>query len=661
MKKSTKSKPSTAKQQQGILEHNGSKKKGKEEEKKIELPQDQSASKQKEESAPDTLVKSSGSSLTSTPQKKEPEKAETLPGSAKNSASNFPKKTLWTTAEKPEKSEDESMLAVKKPVPTKTRPATTKTRSKPVKREIGKIGGRRGNLGIVMTEEDPQKEESKEESKDSESRVMTEEGQVLEESTLSGGQNNTSLLESHGVTDQSGPKEPVLDELTKLYTKFEKSKNPAMCAKITGELESLLAKFKQLSTASNEAQPESAEPEPTPVPSTAKTSARKTATGANTSLDKGKRAARGTAASKVSPNKKPIPSHERSRPSKFLPPEAKPETKAEEKKKKKPGKNDQTESISEEIKQKVYELYGDDAQFDDIQLQLVTALKEDKRSKSATPNKSAGYKGVVLKLHNKVMQKQKESEADILKRLIERQKKAQEQRKLKSLERQQVAKKNKERLQQVKERQAELEAEKQKQIAENEQRLQLADVRYEKRLNEIRTKARAEGEKVEEVLFIKDAGVASKRALTDLKITETNERRKAILDQTKQKQDMIGQRCEMAEKKRLALLEEQRAKLLQSQQKRDDAEARRKEMIDQKKFAAEEATQKAALANERKKQLYDEVMNLYTYLCKKENLWECLESGIQWWTTEDVDLSKLTPFGRIKRKLLQDYNALVLC
>ena len=114
----------------------------------------------------------------------------------------------------------------------------------------------------------------------------------------------------------------------------------------------------------------------------------------------------------------------------------------------------------------------------------------------------------------------------------------------------------------------------------------------------------------------------------------------------------------MAEKKRLAMYEEQKAKKLQSQQKQEDAEARRKEKIDQKKIAAEEASQKTVQVNERKK-LYDEVMSLYTYLCKKENLWECLETGIQWRNKSDIDVSKLTPFDRIKRKLLQDYEILV--
>eukprot|EP00826_Nyctotherus_ovalis_P028864 TRINITY_DN22753_c0_g1_i1.p3 TRINITY_DN22753_c0_g1~~TRINITY_DN22753_c0_g1_i1.p3 ORF type:complete len:118 (+),score=39.27 TRINITY_DN22753_c0_g1_i1:66-419(+) len=106
--------------------------------------------------------------------------------------------------------------------------------------------------------------------------------------------------------------------------------------------------------------------------------------------------------------------------------------------------------------------------------------------------------------------------------------------------------------------------------------------------------------------------------------------------------------------------EEQKLKLQQSQQRREDADARRKEKIDQKRIAAEEVLQRAVQAGERKKQLYDEVMSLYTYLCKKENLWECLETGIQWRSRSDVDLSKLTPFERIKRKLLQDYELLVL-
>ena len=222
----------------------------------------------------------------------------------------------------------------------------------------------------------------------------------------------------------------------------------------------------------------------------------------------------------------------------------------EEKKKKTRGKNYQSEVLSEEMKQRVYELYGDDAQFDDIQLHLTTAMNEGKRPKSATPNKNVSYKEVVLKLHNKVMQKQKESEADILKRIIERQKKAQQQRKLRSLERQQqLAKKNKERLQQVKERQAEIEAEKIKQGVENEMRVQQADERHGKHLNGVKTRAHAETEKSEELQFIRGASTTGKRLLMDTKLAESSERRKAILDQTKQKQDVISTRSDGREKK----------------------------------------------------------------------------------------------------------------
>jgi len=687
----------------------------KEEDKKLEQPIDSNGNQQKNdlnkstEKRNGTPVKprSSVSSLTSTPQKKEPEKvqqAENLPGSTKNSSANA-KKQLWNDSKN---NEEDSASKKINSTKSKAGPVPKHPRSKPAKKEIGKIGGMRGKLGIVMTEEDANKEESK----DSDGHVFTEEGPSLEESNVSG-QNSSSIVDSHRASigeSQQNNKEPVIDELSKLYSKLEKTKNPAACAKIANELESMLAKFKQLSNSSpkedsqaeqalsentqsipdvniqNENQPSPIENppesgtqdqppvpcesiptpsdivpipfEPTAVHTVPKTSAKKNPA-AQTDF-KTRKVSKMSGSLIKSPNKKfGLPHSEKtnkvitrlSQPSFISSKEEPPQ-----KRRKKPNKRG-NESLSEELKLKVIELYGDDAQFDDIQTQLVTAMREDKRSKSASPNKSA--KEVVLKLHNKLMQKQKESEADILKRLIERQKRAQEQRKLKSLERQQVARKNNERIALVKERQAELEAEKQKLLAETGQKYQLADVRYEKRMNDIKTKARAEGEKVEEVLFMKDAGTAGKRALIDSKITETIERKKAILDQTKQKQDILGHRIEMAEKKRLAMHEEQKAKLRESQQKRDDAEARRKEKIDQKKVAAEEATQKAALANERKKQLYDEVMNLYTYLCKKENLWECLESGIQWYDYDEVDLSKLTPFDRIKRKLMQDYTNLV--
>jgi len=44
-----------------------------------------------------------------------------------------------------------------------------------------------------------------------------------------------------------------------------------------------------------------------------------------------------------------------------------------EKKTKKDVKKEHRESLTEELKQKVFEMYGDDAQFDDIQSELVTA------------------------------------------------------------------------------------------------------------------------------------------------------------------------------------------------------------------------------------------------------------------------------------------------
>lgn len=211
----------------------------------------------------------------------------------------------------------------------------------------------------------------------------------------------------------------------------------------------------------------------------------------------------------------------------------------------------------------------------------------------------------------------------------------------------------------MKERQAELEAEKQRINAENEQRLQLADSRYEKRMNDIRQKAKAEGEKVEEVLFLKDAGTENKKALIDCKLTETSERRKAFLDHTKQKQiDILGQRREMAEKRRIAMQEEQKAKMQQNQHKREDAELRRKELMDQRKLTAESEMQRAVMASERKKQLYDEVMDLYQFLCIKDNLWEYLETGLQHGTEDEID-SSLTPFQKVKKRLLDDAIKLV--
>ncbi len=225
-------------------------------------------------------------------------------------------------------------------------------------------------------------------------------------------------------------------------------------------------------------------------------------------------------------------------------------------------------------------------------------------------------------------------------------------------DKQQLAKRNKERQQQVKERHAELEAEKHKQFAENEQRLQLADDRYEKRVNDIRMKAKAQGEKVEEFLFVREAGTENRKALLEGKLSETSVRRKALLDQKQKQADMLGQRSEMAEKRRIALQEEQKAKLLLQQQRREDAEQRRKEFIDQRRVLAEGTVQKAALVSERKKQLYDEVMDLYSFLCKGENLWEYLESGLQRDPNEESS-QNLTPFERVKRRLMHEHLELV--
>lgn len=608
--------------------------------------------RQKEEGSSSTaaIQNLSESSSNSTPKKKESEKAAALEVPDKPLAA---KRTLLISdvkspsrSEKVEEDAGKNACAKDKTAAGKTRPAAAKARHVQPKKEIGKIGGSRGKLGIAITEEDSNKEESKDEIKENEGKSLIEDAPTPDESTIVAGHNSSSMIEPHGTAEQGVSKEPALDELSRLYSKLEKSKNLTAAAKVASELELLLAKFKGLSVSS---------PEPEPEPSSEiliqqnyKTCSKKAAPLINTALDKGKKVAK----AKPVPVRKGLTHNEKAKASKQnVPPD----------KKKARAKNYQSEVLTEEMKQKVYELYGDDVHFEDIQLQLATAINEDKRSKSATPNKSAAYKEVVLKLHNKVVQKQKESEADILKRIIERQKKAQEQRKMRSLERQQqLAKRNKERLQQVKERQAEMEAEKQKQFAENEQRLQSADVRYEKHINSRKSRARAEGEKVEEVLFLKDAEMAGKKALMDSKLSDSSDRRKTFIEQTKQRQDVVGQRLEMAEKRRTAMQEEQKLKLLQSQQRREDADARRKEKIDQKRIAAEEVLQRAAQAGERKKQLYDEVMSLYTYLCKKENLWECLETGIQWRNRSDVDLSKLTPFERIKRKLLQDYELLVL-
>lgn len=556
---------------------------------------------------------------------------------------------------------------------------------------------------MIQEEEPPAKEEQKDQynSNGTSKDVQLAEEGAGEESTLSvGAQQNTSVGAGSG-RNSIGPaeapgKELALDELMRLYTRVEKTRDPTMCAKIASELESTLAKFKQLSAslsscpspeitptpaASAVPQPEPTEPAAADTPSPTTSQANSTPTpkpGATRRSDKVRRPVSKYNATKPSPSKRvPLHSAAGSRNgggTKLT--EAKDSQKTEEKKrehagdKKRPksSKKDHGEGMSEELKQKVYELYGDDAQFDAIQSELATAyssycktsarIKEKKRSKSATPNRSANYKEVVLKLHNKLLQQQKESEADILKRLVDRQKNAQQQRDQKFKERQQAARKNKERQQQVKERHAELEAEKHKLLAENEQKLQMADGRYEKRISDIKMKARAEGERVEEVLFIKETGTANKKVLFDSKLSETSERRKAIIDHTKQKQDVVGQRTGMAEKKRLALLEEQKAKLQQNQQRRDDAEVRRKGFIDQRKLVAESEVQRATQAGERKRQLYDEVIELYSYLCKKENLWECLEKGLQG-RAEDADLTKLTPFERIKRQLMQDYAELV--
>jgi len=522
----------------------------------------------------------------------------------------------------------------------KTRPIGAKPRHVQPKKEIGKIGGSRGKLGIAITEEDLNKEESKDEIKDNESKNLIEDIPTPDESSIVG-RNNSSILDSH----EGATKDPVLDELTKLYSKLEKSKNQAAAAKVANELEILLAKFKGLSIAVPEPEPDP--PSEMLIQQNYKTYSKKAAPLINTALDKAKKTK-----TKFGPPKK-VPSHnEKAKTSRQ-------NTTVEKKKTR--VKNYQSEILTEEMKQKVYELYGDDAYFEDIQLQVTTAIKEDKRSKSATPNKSAAYKEVVLKLHNKVMQKQKESEADMLKKILERQKKAQDQRNIKSSERkQQLVKKNKERLQQVKERQTKIEAEKQKLLAESEQRQQSAEMRYEKHINNRKSRARAEGEKVEEVLFIKDAELAGKKAIMDFKLIESSERRKTIIEQTKQKQDMTGQRSEMAEKKRMAMQEEQKAKFQLLQQKKEGADARRKEHIDQKKIVAEELSLRATHASERRKQWYDEVMSAFTYLSKKKNLWEYLETEIQWRSkNDDIDVSKLTPFERIKRKLLQDYDVLV--
>ena len=217
MKKAIKSKAPPAKETWVIYIQNR-KKKQKEEEKKIEPQIDPCPVKAKDENTTPTAGNQnlSGSSSNSTPQKKETEKnfiEADKPSSLR--------KSLLGVDLKPAKVEEESG---KKVVGTKSRPTTAKPRYKQPKKEIGKIGGMRGKLGIVITED---RDESKDEIRENETRSGFEEIFIPDENPICAGRNSASLLETHGTADQPAPKEPALDELSKLYSKLEKSKNPA--------------------------------------------------------------------------------------------------------------------------------------------------------------------------------------------------------------------------------------------------------------------------------------------------------------------------------------------------------------------------------------------------------------------------------------------------
>lgn len=347
-------------------------------------------------------------------------------------------------------------LPTKKAFGTKSKPVVNviKSKPKPVKKDILKIGGMRGKLGITKMEEEPAiKEETKEETKEIDNHSHTEENPG-EESSISIGGQNSSIVSNPGNTEaHANPapaaeqsKEQPFDELLKLFSEVEKSKDPNMCAKMATELESALSKFKNLSVALVSQ----------PVMDTAKTQGdSKSGQDVHETATKRENSSQNVAAPFKQAGKKPIEKGNKNkkvtttgvkpgtqRGSRVHQPpqkgklgannrssvEAKENRQAE--KKKKDTKKENRESITEEIKQKVLEMYGDDAQFDNIQTELVTAynkyttfnrMKEEKRSKSATPNKSSNHKEVVLKLHKKLIERQKESEATIMKKTIERQ------------------------------------------------------------------------------------------------------------------------------------------------------------------------------------------------------------------------------------------------
>ena len=295
----------------------------------------------------------------------------------------------------------------------------------------------------------------------------------------------------------------------------------------------------------------------------------------------------------------------------------------------------------------------------------------------------------MMKMHNKLREYQLNPFQE-RKSTIQRQREAEERREKAEKDKLQLAKKNKERQQTVRERQAELEEERKGKMMETKKKLDNADVRYERHLNNIRARAKIETEKLDEVALLEFLINTNKKLDYDNKFSESKVRRDNLHDLQKQKLRYVKHRIykqyiyiyiiiiiysekkqhveETVEKLKQSREEEAKRLQLQTQSKAESAEKRRNELLKMKLKTAEEDSIKTAQAISRKKQQEDERVNLLDLMksVDQDVFREYMESSSNmvlpkfnnyiWW--ENAEYKRLSRKERIIHNLKRDQKVL---
>lgn len=156
-----------------------------------------------------------------------------------------------------------------------------------------------------------------------------------------------------------------------------------------------------------------------------------------------------------------------------------------------------------------------------------------------------------------------------------------------------------------------------------EKQVQAAE-RQKTQIQSVVEKAKAENVKFEETNYINKMTKMNMLLDLEYKMSETQERRLAALQQYVDKQRAIGRRREAVDRRRRQLSEETKTKFFTNEQKREQAEQRRRQKIAADKIKAREDKIKRDLVRARKCLHFNKLNEIMSFVNDSESLWELI-------------------------------------